>query len=322
MGRFFPARFVLSGATVTNRAALGLHAGLDLHLPGRELPARLHAHGAEHRRHHHRQLQRRLRQARPHGGRRLEPRRARRQHHLQHRQRRACRSAPPAAAGRAAVAARHAQRRRAARERARRAVQCRLRHRPHRQRRRGDGLVRHGQQRQRPNDRSTVGTLALRFGRLALLNAIGAADRALALPALAQYWNGSAFADNTLDSCTTVPAAAVSFGNLRRTLTTADTAVASPITITGGRGSLRLAAPSGGRSGSVDVALSLGSSATDASCLQPWTPGAGDAATAGANLAYLRGAWCSSSYDKDPSARATFGQQRGHEALLYRRENY
>jgi MSHA biogenesis protein MshQ len=173
------------------------------------------------------------------------------------------------------------------------------------------------------NDRATVGVLALRFGRLRLANAVGAQTRALALPVTAQSWTGSAFDTNALDSCTSVPAAAVSFGNLRRTLTVADTAVmGSSVALSAGIGRLSLSAPLGGRHGSADVTLSLGSSATDASCLQPWTPGSGDAATVGANLAFLRGAWCASSYDKDPSARATWGLYRGADAVLYQRENY
>ena len=172
------------------------------------------------------------------------------------------------------------------------------------------------------NDRASVATVALRFGRLRLGNAIGAADRALALPVSAQYWDGSGFATHTLDNCTSIGASAVSFGNLRRTLTTADTAVAAGATLAAGLGKLSLAAPGGGRSGTVDVALSLGTAAADASCLQPWTPGTGDAATAGANLAFLRGAWCSSSYGQDPSARATFGRQRDPGVSVYRRENY
>ncbi len=173
------------------------------------------------------------------------------------------------------------------------------------------------------NDRASVATVALRFGRLRLISAIGAADRALALPLLAQHWSGSAFDTNTLDSCTTLPATAVNFGNLRRTLTAADTAVSgSTVVLAAGSGRLVLAAPGGGRSGSVDVALSLGGSATDASCLQPWSPPSGDAATAGANLAYLRGAWCGSSWDKDPSARASFGLYRGADAVIHQRENY
>lgn len=172
------------------------------------------------------------------------------------------------------------------------------------------------------NDRARVAGVPLRFGRLRLDNAIGAADRALALRAAVQHWNGSAWATNTLDSCTTVPASAFSFGNLRRTLTTADTTALGPLVFSAGQGTLRLAAPGGGRSGTVDVALSLGTGATDASCLQPWNPGSGDAATAGANLEFLRGAWCGSTYAQDPAARASFGLQRTQDPLIYRRENY
>jgi MSHA biogenesis protein MshQ len=172
------------------------------------------------------------------------------------------------------------------------------------------------------NDRAALATVALRFGRLRLLSAAGAADRALALPVLAEYWNGSAFDTNTLDSCTAVAQGAISFGNLRRTITSADTAASAPLTLAAGRGSLWLAPPGGGRNGTFDVALSLGSTATDASCLQPWTPASGDAATAGAGVPYLRGAWCGTTYDKDPAARATFGLPRGETATIFRREHY
>lgn len=172
------------------------------------------------------------------------------------------------------------------------------------------------------NDHTTIASVPLRFGRLRLSSAVGPADRPLPLPVTAQYWNGSAWATNTLDSCTTVPTSAFSFGNLMRTITAADTAASGPITLAAGTGLLKLAAPSSGHLGTYDVALSLGSTATDASCLQTWTPATGDAATTGANLAFLRGAWCGTSYAKDPSARATFGQQSTQQNLLYRRENY
>ncbi len=170
------------------------------------------------------------------------------------------------------------------------------------------------------NDRAAVASVALRFGRLRLSNAMGAADRVLALPATAQSWTGSAWDTNTLDSCSTVPASAVNFGNLRKTLTLADLSATAAITLSSGVGTLRLAAPAGGRSGTVDVALSLGSSSTDASCLQSWSPT--KAATAAGNAAYLRGAWCGSSVDKDPSARASFGLQRTQDHTVYRREMY
>ena len=173
------------------------------------------------------------------------------------------------------------------------------------------------------NDRATIGTVALRFGRLRLANAVGSQTRSLALPLTAQSWTGIAFDTNTLDSCTMLAATSVSFGNLRKTLTVADTAVSgTTITLTAGVGRLLLLAPTGGRSGSADVVLSLGSSATDASCLQPWTPGVGDAASTGASLIFLRGAWCASSFDNDPSARATWGLYRGADSVLYQRENY
>ncbi|KAK6022384.1 hypothetical protein OSTOST_11921 [Ostertagia ostertagi] len=74
-------------------------------------------------------------------------------------------------------------------------------------------------------DATLVGSIPLRHGRLRLQNAIGAANRALALPVAAQYWNGSAFTTNDLDSCTRINSANLSFGNLRKTLTTADLAM-------------------------------------------------------------------------------------------------
>ena len=173
------------------------------------------------------------------------------------------------------------------------------------------------------NDHASVAAaMTLRFGRLRLSNAIGAADRGLSLPVVAQYWDGTSFSTNALDSCTSLSTSALNFGNIRRTLTTADTVAAGGITIGAGVGSLRLSAPGGGRSGTYDVALSLGSGVTDASCLQSWTPAAGKAATAGANFSYLRGAWCGSTYDKDPSARAAFGLQRTQNNTVYRREDY
>jgi MSHA biogenesis protein MshQ len=172
------------------------------------------------------------------------------------------------------------------------------------------------------NDRVTVGSVALRFGRLRLSSAVGPADRTLPLPVTAQYWSGSTWDTNTLDSCTTVPTSAFNFGNLMRTISVADTAANAGITLASGTGLLKLTAPASGHVGTYDVALSLGSTATDASCLQTWAPGKGDAATAGANLAFLRGAWCGSSYGYDPSARATFGQQSTQQNLVYRRENY
>ncbi len=175
-----------------------------------------------------------------------------------------------------------------------------------------------------------VGQIPLRWGRLRLQNALGAANRALRLPLTAQYWDSAtaAFKTNDLDACTRVTAANLSFGNLRKTLTTlaAADAVFNPATVTVNPTQptfLTLPAPSGGKLGSLDVAIALGSTAADSSCLKTasaWAPTV--AASAGANLAGLRGAWCGAAASSDPSARATWGLYRGSDGVVFQRENY
>lgn len=168
-------------------------------------------------------------------------------------------------------------------------------------------------------DAAQVGTIPLRLGRLRLQNAMAAANRPARLPLVAQYWTGSAYNTNTLDSCTRIAATHLSFGNLRKTLVASDAVLSNgPVTLAAGVGNLTLAAPASGHTGTLDVAVSLGSSAADTSCLG-WTPA--KAATAGAGLAALRGLWCGSSL-RDPSARVTWGLYRGDNGVLYQRENY
>ncbi len=169
-------------------------------------------------------------------------------------------------------------------------------------------------------DHARVASLNLRYGRLRLQNAIGSQDRPLKLPLLAQYWTPSGYQTNTLDSCSRIAAAHLSFGNFRKALSAADLGSSGGFTLKQGMASLTLAKPGSGHRGSVDVAISLGASAADASCLQPWAPS--PVASAGANLSFLRANWCSASSSADPSARATFGLYRGSDALVYQRENY
>lgn len=179
------------------------------------------------------------------------------------------------------------------------------------------------------NDRTRLGQIPLLHGRLRLQNALSAANRTLKLPLTAQSWNGAAFVTNALDSCTRITAANLSFGNFRKTLTAQDavmdpnvpdaTVVVNPLQPT----YITLAAPGGGRLGSMDVAVALGSTPTDSSCLKTaagWV--AAKPATAGANLASLRGAWCGAAATSDPSARATWGLYRGSDGVVYQRENY
>ncbi|MFN0186169.1 MAG: DUF6701 domain-containing protein [Aquabacterium sp.] len=152
----------------------------------------------------------------------------------------------------------------------------------------------------------TEGSMALRSGRLRLSNASGAETAALQVPVTAEYWSGSAWVPNGDDACTTVPEKSVVLANrrdARGAATSAWTNSAAPVVISGGRGILKLGAPNPGGSGSLEIALNLGSKAVDASCLTS------PPASAGAALPWLRsqnGA-CATTYDRDPSARVSFG---------------
>ena len=150
------------------------------------------------------------------------------------------------------------------------------------------------------------GQTPLRSGRLRLSNAFGSEKSALAIAVQAQYWSGNAWVQNSADSCTSLPSAAVvraGYLDNKGATTSAWTSTVSAITITGGSGAATVSAPSPTATGSVDVALNLGGSGVDQSCLS-----AHPASTAGA-LPWLRsqnGA-CSALWDRDPSARASFG---------------
>jgi MSHA biogenesis protein MshQ len=149
--------------------------------------------------------------------------------------------------------------------------------------------------------------MPLRSGRLVLSNVYGSEKTALQLPVQAQYWTGRAWALNSADSCTTVPTTAIVRSNYlsyQGSATTAWTTTPGALTLLGGNGTVSLSAPSpSGSTGSVDIALNLGSTAADLSCLSSHP------ASTGAGLAWLRGrnGSCASTWDRDPAARASFG---------------
>lgn len=150
------------------------------------------------------------------------------------------------------------------------------------------------------------GTMALRSGRLRIANGFGAETRALQLTVSADYWSGNAWLLNSGDSCTSLPAAAVAQSNKRDRLgnaTTAWSTTASAVALAAGQGTLSLSPPGSGNTGSVDLALNLGSTSADQSCL------ASHPASTGAGLAWLRSrnGSCAATWDRDPAARASFG---------------
>lgn len=159
---------------------------------------------------------------------------------------------------------------------------------------------------------------AFRYGILKLASAYGSELTNLPVAVEAQYWDGARFATNTSDQCTSLPTTIVAMGNYQRNLAACETGLtAATLRLSSGRGYFTLIKPGAGNSGSVDIDLQLGTAATGSTCIG--TGGSATAASAG-SLAWLQGKWSGSSYDKNPSARASFGQYKS--PLIYLRESF
>mgnify|MGYP005839064639 CR=1 FL=1 len=157
----------------------------------------------------------------------------------------------------------------------------------------------------------------IRFGRLALANAHGSELLTLPIPLEAQYWDGSHFVRNIADACTQLTAGHIALSNWRRDLAPCETSAVLSGRFVAGRGNLRFSAPGAGNTGSVDLTLQLGTTASGSACVggtsSPATPAA---------QSWLQGASSSGAYTQNPSARASFGLYRGSKTLIYQREMY
>jgi MSHA biogenesis protein MshQ len=144
---------------------------------------------------------------------------------------------------------------------------------------------------------AAIGSPLLRFGRLRLSNAFGSEKANLQMPVQAQYWSGQSWVLSSDDGCTSLLA-----GNFYLLPGAPAGTSASAVTIASGAGTLTITKPSPTATGFADVAADLGSSGSDQSCL----PSHGGIA---ASLPWLRSqnGSCATTYDRDPSARATFG---------------
>jgi hypothetical protein len=157
----------------------------------------------------------------------------------------------------------------------------------------------------------------MRFGQLALGNALGSEVLNLPIPIQTQYWNGTSFVTNTLDSCTTITASNIALSNYQGALTSGNLPsgnISTGGTFNAGIGNLKLTKPSSAVNGSVDLCVDLGG---DATCVA--TP---------AGKSYLQGVWSGTTYTLDPRARAAFGFSKGSysggglDPFVYQRENY
>ncbi|RQP25318.1 DUF6701 domain-containing protein [Piscinibacter terrae] len=159
---------------------------------------------------------------------------------------------------------------------------------------------------------------AFRYGILKLASAYGSELTNLPVAVEAQYWDGARFATNTSDQCTSLPTGIMAMGNYQRNLVACETGLATAtLKLSSGRGYFTLIKPGAGNSGSMDINLQLGASATGSTCVG--TGGSATAASAG-SLTWLQGKWSGSNYDQNPSARASFGQYKS--PLIYLRESF
>jgi len=161
----------------------------------------------------------------------------------------------------------------------------------------------------------------VRFGRLWLGNAFGSDRSALSIPYQIQYWNGSAFIRNSDDSLSAFASSSLGLGNYQNTVTSANMGIAK-FTVganLGGAGIIAVTPPVAPAVGSVDLVVDLGGTLSAAT---NWA--ATVAPTVAAAMPYLRGKWYGATWDRDPSARATFGVFGSslRKGPIYIRENF
>lgn len=153
-------------------------------------------------------------------------------------------------------------------------------------------------------------SVRLRYGRLRMTNAYGSELMNLPISLEAQYWNGSMYVTHTADSCTTLPMKSVVMSNYSGDLVACETQLLPALTTAtfsaGKLTGLALTKPGAGNSGSVDLAVNTGASASGTTCVSSTA----SAASAG-NVPWL---------GANPTAKATFGVYKS--PLIYLRENY
>ncbi len=157
------------------------------------------------------------------------------------------------------------------------------------------------------NERLLLAKTRVRFGILRMFTNYGSELLSLNIPIEARYWNGAGFILNKDDACT-IPALAAT-----NVAWTPEGTSLSPLlkSLQPGKGEIVLPTPDKSKRSAFSVCLDISS---DNSC----KVGVGGAQ---ASFGYLTGPWDGSGrYDRDPSARAVFGLNRG--PYLYYRENY
>jgi MSHA biogenesis protein MshQ len=158
------------------------------------------------------------------------------------------------------------------------------------------------------------------FGRMHMNNANGSELLPLSVSINTQYYNGSTFVPNGADNCTTLTLASAGEGNYFGNIVAGTTTPSfASLIFAGGTNTLTLSKPGAGKTGALDLVINLEKPPT-----APSTCIATPAGTTGANLPFLLDVQsCSAgSYNKDPTAHATFGIYNNNQNSIYLRENY
>lgn len=160
----------------------------------------------------------------------------------------------------------------------------------------------------------SLGTTSVRYGRMAMTNTFGSELLPLSINTFMQYYDGTFFVTNTLDSCTTLAITDVDLSNNEQASerdgsitingATVTASVQNSPALNGGL-NIDLTAPGTGNTGYIDIQPDL-STATGADL--PWLlfDWDGDAGTA----------------DEAPLGRATFGIFGGNPQQIYMQELY
>lgn len=161
------------------------------------------------------------------------------------------------------------------------------------------------------NERKKLGQTKARFGRLRLLNAYGSELLPMRVEYRAEYWDGSRWTTNALDSST-----ALVVGNVAKRAALPVPAIS---VLSNGVGFITFAPTA---VGAYDIALNLGSTVNDASCNAVALP-----ASSAANMPWLRGSWAppascngTAAWAQDPNVRVKFGSPKA--PYIYLRERY
>lgn len=172
------------------------------------------------------------------------------------------------------------------------------------------------------NERASLGTTHVRFGQLRLFNGIGSAKLSLPIGMETQFWNGSSFQTNALDSCTSLKAFNMALTQYSGGINSTNMPLGNIIVggaFNAGIGEIRLnrPTPTPAEKGSVNICVDLdvigGSDAAPDPICQVEGP---------ARMPWLMGRWSAPAvYDDDPMSRASFGIYRGG-PVIYMREVY